>query len=146
VAAAQAGIVITFDQPSQTAQWGDLLVFKGVISYTPPDVGEIFLNNDEFTGLPVDFTTISQFFANVPVSLLSGGTSGDIELFDVQVVVPAFGHYTGTYKLFGGANSDAQDPLAQADFSIQVVPEPSSFLLFVGAVVPVALRRARKTS
>jgi hypothetical protein len=134
---AHAGILITFDQPLQVAHPGDLLHFTGVISNSGP--GTVFLDSDTITPLSPDFTIIDQFFANVPVSLDSGTDSGPIDLFDVQLGTPPLGLYTGSYVLF-----QSEAIVGTADFSIQVVPEPSTFLLLGATLVPLAINRVRR--
>jgi len=70
------------------------------------------------------------------MTLDSGFSSGDIELFNVALANPftdPFGNYPGSYTLTGGIDGNAQDVLASADFSVtaqqSTVPEPSSLFL-----------------
>lgn len=136
---AQAGIVITFDQSTKTVQPGDLVHFTGVIANTGSD--EVFLNFDGFTPPPGDFTLNDQFI-NVPLSLLGTTDTGSIDLFDLQVGSPAFGFYGGSYLLYGSANDEANDLLASANFSVNVVPEPgSAMLLAIGVALGAAWKK-----
>jgi hypothetical protein len=140
---AQAGILLTFDQPFQVAQPGDLLHFSGLITNTGAD--EVFLNADSFTPLSPDFTLNDQFFATVPASLLGGTDSGPIDMFDIQVGNAPFGIYGGSYSLQGGANADAGGELAVAEFSIEVVPEPGTAgLLGLSAAFAFGFLRLRR--
>lgn len=147
-AAAQAGVIITFDQPSQTALPGDLLIFSGSIQNTGMD--EIFLNSDSpgFTGDNVNFTFEDNFFVNVPVSLAGGQTASGINLFQILVspsFAASFGTYTGNYVLIGGADGEAQDVLANAEFGVTVdagVPEPATTTLVGCAALMLIARRS----
>jgi len=146
-AAASADIVITFDDPDQTAAPGDTLQFFGAITNTSVS-DTVFLNSDDLSLLGLSFTINDLFFTNVPLTLDPGGSSGDIELFDVTVSKPlldAAGKYLGSYILLGGLDGDAQDNLATASFSVTTTPEPSAIYLLLGASVALALisRKAR---
>ena len=82
-------ITVTLDQPSQSGGPGDTLMFFGVISST--GAGTEFLNSDSLnlSATAGDFiTNDGPFFANAPLSLASGASTADIELFDVSIVNP----------------------------------------------------------
>jgi hypothetical protein len=139
---AHAGIVLTFDNPFQLANPGDLLHFTAVISNTGPD--EVFLNQDAPNPPAGNFTVDDFFFVNVPISLLGGTDSGSINLFDILVGPNPYGFYIGSYDLSGGADSNATDFLTTAEFSIQVVPEPATAVLIgLSTVLSVLWRRSR---
>jgi hypothetical protein len=138
VTVSRADIVLTFDSPDLTGQPGDTLQFFGVINNAGTDT--VFFNADDinFSGA-ASLNVTDLFFANVPISLDGGQSSGDIELFDVSLTDPftdSFGLYPGSYTLTGGVDGNAQDALASADFSVTAqeatgVPEPSAILLLV---------------
>jgi hypothetical protein len=137
---AHAGIVVAFTQSTYTAQPGDLVHFTGAITNTGSD--EIFLNGDQAPPPGSDFNVNDFFFVTVPTSLASGESTGTIDLFDVQVGNPPYGFYSATYEIFGGATSDSGDFLAQAEFGINVVPEPgSAMLLGIGVALGAACKK-----
>ena len=159
--AASAGIIVTFDLPSQTGHPGDTLQFFGVISNTGNDT--VFLNGDSPNLQGLSLTLNDQFFNTVPFSLDGGSSSGHIELFDVVVSNPLLDQpakYLGSYTLLGGAtpptdaDSGSQDYLASANFDVTTVrgeaavPEPGSWLLLGTALAGIGtlhrLRRQRK--
>jgi len=130
-AGARAGdITITLDDPTQTGNPGDTLSFFGTITNDSADT--IYLNSDDINLSLPDATEIDNFFASVPASLTGGQSSGDIDLFDVELANPEadpFGTYSGTYGLLGGADGGAgtaQDNLEQVSFSVGVEPAVTS--------------------
>jgi hypothetical protein len=136
--AAQASVItISFDNPNQIGVPGQTLNFFGVISNTDSNISDpdVFLNADTLNFTLADGIVTDNFFANVPVSLASGASSGDIDLFDITLPIPEsqpLGVYSGNYTLFGGADggaNTAQDNLAEADFSVDAAPEPGSIAL-----------------
>lgn len=154
VAGAQADISITLDNPNQTGGAGQTLNFSGTITNTDSNHGDapIYLNGDSLTFTLSDATVVDNFFANAPVSLAPGASSGDIDLFDVELASPEslpLGAYSGSYVLLGGADGGtftAQDNLAQANFSVNATPEPGYFaILAVGLVLMGWLHRRRGT-
>ena len=153
VAAAKADpIAITFDQPNQTALPGQTVQFFGTITNLTD--ATVYLNNDDINLYGLSLATNDQFFNTVPISLAPGGSSGDIDLFDVAVSAPlldAPGTFTGDYTLFGGADGNAQDSLGSTGISVTTkapTPEPSTVYLLLtgtlGTLVPISRRwRAR---
>jgi hypothetical protein len=134
--AARADIVVTFDQTTQSALPGATLQFFGNI--TNDGATTVFLNSDDLNLSGLSFTTNDLFFANAPISLAAGTSSGDIELFDVTLSNPlldAPGVYSGSYNLFGGADGNAQDNLGSTAFSVGTVPEPASFCLLLSGAL-----------
>jgi hypothetical protein len=106
---------------------------------------EVFLNGSDPTAPIGDFTLNDQFFVTVPPSLPGGANSGSIDLFDIQVGSPAYGIYTGSYFLLGGADGGASENLAGADFTIEVVPEPGTAgLLGLSAAFAFGFLRLRR--
>ena len=50
--------------------------------------------------------------------------------------------YGGSYLLYGSANDEANDLLASANFSVNVVPEPgSAMLLAIGVALGAAWKK-----
>jgi hypothetical protein len=153
VAGARAGsISITLDDPDQTGAPGETLNFFGVITNTDTTPGDdpIYLNSDSLNFTLPDATVTDNFFANVPIFLAEGASSGDIDLFDITLADPEsypLGVYTGAYGLLGGmdgGDGSASDNLAQASFSVGVVPEPRTLaLLAIGLVLIGVLHRRR---
>jgi hypothetical protein len=147
VAAAQADIIITLDDPNQTGSEGQTLSFYGTIMNTDPNSNDapVVLAEDNLNFSLTDATQNDDFFTNVPASLASGASSGDIDLFDYTLANPEtlpLGTYTGTYFL-QDANSNI---LAQESFSVDVTtPEPASFALIgVGLALAGWSRRSRR--
>jgi hypothetical protein len=154
VAGVRADINIALDDPSQTGTAGQTLNFFGTITNTnTTGTQPVYLNNDSLTFGLSDATVVDNFFANVPISLAAGASSGDIDLFDITLANPEsrpLGTYTGTYGLLGGMDGGtftAQDNLAQVSFSVNVTPEPGYFaLLGVGLALMVWMHRRRAIS
>jgi len=152
---AHADAMTTFDDPNQNGAPGSTLQFFGTILNSGSDA--IFLNGDELNlaAPSTDFTITDLFFANAPLSLGAGDSSGLIELFDVTVNNPFPDlptTYTGSWTMTGGADGNAQDILDQESFSVTVTPEPqatpepqTSLLLLVGfaAIAAVGFFRLR---
>ncbi len=76
-----------------------------------------------------------------------------IDLFDIVLANPAtnpYGIYPGTYILIGGmdgGNQTASDNLGQADFSVNVAPEPVMALpVLICLAGAAAIRRRRSTA
>jgi hypothetical protein len=144
-----ADINIALDDPNQTGSAGQTLNFFGTITNT--NATPVFLNGDSLNFTLGDATVSDNFFTNVPISLAAGGSSGDIDLFDVTLADPEslpLGTYTGTYGLLGGIDGNASDNLAQVNFSATVTPEPGYFALMgIGLVLMgwVHRRRASRT-
>jgi len=164
--AAADTFTFSLDSPAQSAIPGETLTFAGLLGFTPDSTGavDMFLNSDAFanlTGLiPApswDPTQVvaddSDFLANAPFCMNPTGTavdtadcgsptpaSDDFVMFTITVganVAP--GVYTGTFEIQGGADSNADDVLASANFEVDVTgqesgpastPEPSTFVLF----------------
>jgi hypothetical protein len=147
--AAHASAMTTFDDPDQNGAPGSTVQFFGTIINVGSDT--IFLNGDELNlaAPTTDFTITDLFFANAPLSLNAGDSSGLIELFDVTVNNPFPDlptSYTGSWTITGGADGNAQDILDQESFSVTVTPEPqttaepqTSLLLLTGFAVIAAV-------
>jgi hypothetical protein len=149
-AAAQASaLTIAFDQPDQIGMPGQTLQFFGTIANTSANT--VFLISDDLNPTGLSLTVTDLFFANAPFFLAPSGqpgdSSGDIELFDIAVSAPlldAPATYPGTYDLVGGADSNAQDVLGSASFSVTTAtPEPSTIYLLLAALSAISIRVLR---
>jgi hypothetical protein len=142
---ASAGIIaIVFDDPDQAGLPGDTLSYYAVITHIggqgDPD---IYLNLDSLVLTMPGGSVNDNFFANVPIFLAPGDSSGSINLFDV-VVTSTPGTYAGTYNLIGGEDGGANtaaDNLAQANFSVTAVPEPGTVAMLCAGLAVLAWRR-----
>ena len=151
-AAAHASVLITLDNPNQTGNPGDTLMFNGVLSNT--GLTTVFLNSVDLNLAGSSFSPdfVDPFLNNVPFVLNPGTTTSDILLFNVLVNNPFTdlpGTFAGTYTLLGGPDSTAQEILGSVDFGITVpdaVPEPSSFLLMFGALLLIGLTIVQRRS
>ena len=153
--AARAGTIsLVFDTPDQTGAPGATLQYFGTLTNTGSDT--VFLNGDtpNLTGAAGDFAINDLFFANAPISLGAGGSSGDIELFDVTVGDPftdTLTTYAGLYTLLGGVDGGAQDVVTDpsAGFSVTVTsgtsgtPEPATPALLVTGLIAFAILRLK---
>lgn len=155
VAGAQAGsISITLDDPDQSGVPGQTLSFFGTITNTDTNPGDdpIYLNFDSLNFSLGDATVTDNFFANVPISLAEGASSGDIDLFDIALADPEsepLGLYTGTYGLLGGmdgGDGSAADNLAQVNFSVTATPEPTTVVLLALGLALMGLLHRRRAS
>jgi len=144
-AMARADVVdIAFDHSSQTGSPGDTVKFFGTLTNTSSDT--VFLNSDSLNLSGFPLSSITDLFANAPLSLAGGANSGDIELFDA-VIPNAFPSSSnpGNYALLGGGMSDL-NIVGAVDFTVHVegissVPEPSfSRLLTFGLALLAAVR------
>jgi hypothetical protein len=132
---------------------GDELQFFGTLTNTTS--GTVYLNADNFNlaTLPLSSFDDSPFFANAPVSLDGGGTSGDIELFDLDIPAPFTpGKYDGSFQVLGGVDDNAQDVVGTVNFTVQVqgptsaIPEPTSLPLLGAAFLGIGWLRGRCAS
>jgi len=146
--APHASAMTTFADPDQNGAPGSTLQFFGTITNLGSDA--IFLNGDELNlaAPTTDFTITDLFFANAPLTLNAGDSSGLIELFDVTVNNPFPDlptTYTGSWAMTGGADGNAQDILDQASFSVtvtpdtQTTPEPQASLLLLTGFAVIAV-------
>lgn len=142
---------ITLDSPVQSGSPGNVLQFFGTITNTSASTQ--YLNSDNFTLTGFNYgTDVTDDFFNTPISLGTGASSSDIELFDITIPNPysngcvALSDCDGTYQIFGGADGNAQDLLGTANFTVNVqqpsgVPEPSSGVLLSGALLLLLVAR-----
>ena len=101
-----------------------------------------FINSDTFNLTGISGGNDSLFLIDAPISLGPGATSASFEFMNEAIpMAQALGLYNGAFTVIGGADGNAQDNLGTGSFSINVVPEPSSALLFGGAFLAVWVRR-----
>ena len=145
-------ITVTLDQPNQTGAPGDTLMFFGVIASTGAGTQFLYSDGLNLSATTGDFTTDDgPFFANSPVSLATGASTADIELFDVTIADPftdAFTSYSGLFTILGGVDGSSLDILTDPaiSFSVSVqnsAPEPSSSLMILAGFVACAFVRRR---
>jgi hypothetical protein len=118
---------LVLTDPDQTVTQGTATVaFDATVSN--PTTDTIYLNGDaSATDSPYLSVDDSPFFANAPISLAPGASSGPFELFDVDLAAntPVGTYTSNTFSILGGADggtlSDFFD-LGDADFSITVDP------------------------
>ena len=128
-------LLISLDSPILSGPPGSVVQFFGTLTNTTG--ADLYLNADNFDLAGFDPSAIddSPFFTNAPFFLGSGGTSGDIGLFNVTIPNGfGGGNYAGSFEILGGATSDDQSTIGTVDFVVQVpssaVPEPSSLSMF----------------
>jgi len=145
-----------FAPKAQAGTPGSVLQFTAALS-NPSTTDTVFLNGDTPTLNAPGLNVNDIFFSNGPTSLGPVGSGTDTysgDFLDVTITSAAQpGTYQGTYTIVGGADSNAQDTVATADFSVTVlpaaVPEASSVVslglllaLGLGGVTVAARRKA----
>jgi hypothetical protein len=121
---------ITLASPYQSGWPGDTLVFIATVTNNDP-TEVVWLNSDGASIVPPNLKVDDiPFFTNFPF-FLNPGDSVTAELFDVYIPdgVP-IGLYTGSFEILGGDPSDFTDEVGYANYNIDALPEPSSYLLF----------------
>lgn len=168
VPVANAGIILTFNLPSQSGDFGSTLTFTGSIQNTGEAL--IYLNGNSINfAAPPDFIQNDLFFTNVPAAIDGLTTLSNIDLFTITIS-PTFalapGAFPGLYQLTGGlAGDDSFDLLDIAvPFTVNVnappippdpdpdpepmpseAPEPATFgLMFLAGGAVVVFSRRRK--
>jgi len=150
VSSARADVIyLTVYDQFRNASPGDVLYFGGDVWADGANEGWMFLNGD--TAL-VDWPLImddTPFFAYFPPALEPGDGWYDDLLFTVTVPMDApDGFYTGSFEIDGGSDQQTYDPLASADFNIQIgestgAPEPWSFVLAGTALLALGSLRTK---
>ena len=125
-------------------QGGTVVDFMATIAAPSTNSGTIFLNSDSFTiDSPLSLDDLP-FLLNFPFTLNPGQSVTDV-LF--EVTVPAgihFGLYSGDFAVLGGANGGALNNISgNVPFSLQVTPEPSTWLLLGSLLGMAALCKKR---
>lgn len=126
-----------------------LVAFDATVSNPLSSSGTIFLNGDSSTtSSSLVSVDDAPFFANSPLSLDPGTSSGPFEIFDV-LLDPSLGPgvYTGTFSILGGADGSAVDDVGDVNFTVDVTapvttPEPTALLMLgTGLLTLVFFRR-----
>jgi len=128
--AAKADTILTLDAPYQI---GPLSVFSFYGTITNTSLTDtVYLNSDSSVADALATLDDSPFLNSPYYTLAPGQSTADFLIFNVDV--PPYGDgsnfYSGSFTLIGGADGNAGDALATADFNVQVTPEPDSYLLF----------------
>jgi hypothetical protein len=86
----------------------------------------------------------SGFFNNAPFSLAPSSSSGDFELFTVDIPngTPV-GLYTGSFEILGGGPSD-QNVVGTATFDVEITPDPGTLLLLGTGLLALGFLAERK--
>lgn len=122
---------LVLSNPIQTGAPSSTLTFDASVSAPSSNSATVFLNADNY-GIDISGpNTIddSGFLFNFPLSL-NPGDSFTGTLF--SVVLPAdiaVGTYNGFFEILGGSDGGSQNSLALADFQINTVPEPGTWVL-----------------
>lgn len=132
-------LTLSFDQSAITVAPGTLTVpFFGAIT-NPSATDTIFLNSPAASTISTDLSVdVSPFALNAPASLAPGASSGDIELFvvDLDPATPIGMYGNNNFQIQGGPDGGAFtdfNDLVDASFEVDVqtptgatVPEPAT--------------------
>jgi hypothetical protein len=124
---------------------GSTATYTLTVSAPSSNGADVFLNGDSFNVSSPFTLDDTDFFVNAPI-LLDPGTSATFDAFTVTAAAGATpGAYLGSFTIEGGANEDADNPLGTVNFTTDVTPEPSSFLLLGSGLAGVfaTIRRTR---
>jgi hypothetical protein len=158
-AAAHAGplLDLTLINPEPAVTQGTTVVAFEATILNPSATQTIYLNGDgSATSSSLLTVDDSPFFANAPLSLAPGQSSGPFELFDLDLAAdtPSGAYTLNTFSILGGYDggtlSDFSD-IANASFSVTVtsgsasVPEPGTLLLVLTGLLIAGWKLAKET-
>ncbi len=136
-------VLLTIGSKS-TPAGGGIVDFTATVAAPISNSGTIFLNSDSFTiDSPLSLDDLP-FLLNFPFTLDPGQSFTDV-LFELTVPATThFGLYSGEFAILGGANGGSSDNISgNVSFSLQVTPEPSTWLLLGSLLGMAALCRKR---
>jgi hypothetical protein len=148
-AALTAGMIdVTLAPSTLDGAGGAILTFRGTLAnHSGVDV---YLTGASLTlaGLPVDSIDLTGFMVNTPLVLVTGATTGAVDLFTVTIPVAfAAGQYAGSLVVQGGEVAGADAEIGSTGFEVVVregagtqTPEPATLFL-VGAALAVGAQR-----
>ncbi|MFG6417047.1 PEP-CTERM sorting domain-containing protein [Roseateles sp. DC23W] len=144
--AARADIVtLTLTNPVQDlSPAGGVLQFEATVFAPVTNLDSVYLNGDAYNVADALTLDDTGFFVDFPLALAPGESFTGV-LFKLAVPAGmATGIYANTFSILGGGLG-AQDTLATVDFTVNVVPEPSTlWLLATGCLAGlVRVRRNR---
>lgn len=126
-------------------QGGQTVTFSADLTNTTS--ATLFLNGDALNIASPLTGNDTKFFSNAPLSLAAGASSGTLPIFDITIPPGTpFGLYPGNFAVLGGASANSLDELGSAPFAVNVVPEPATGSMLLGALFAgLALSRSRAT-
>lgn len=141
---------LTLTNPDQTVTQGTATIaFDAMISN--PTANTVYLNGDAAATSSLSLSVDdSPFFANAPLSLAPGQSSGLIELFelDIGANTPVGTYQPNMFSILGGADGEAFSDIAEAQFSVTVnpatVPEPAPIALFGIGIAALAFMHRKR--